>query len=437
MNVGKLARGDTALSEGRTGAMKSGLRDIFLLSVVFLAACNFRFTPTATPQPTPTPPPPLRLTVAYLERGNLYLWREGDVTPQLITTNALSPIALAPDGQHVAFTRGQDGLQQTLWVVSADGAFQQELVEIGDIPAQRSASPIINTVDWLNERAVYFNTAQVYSWGRVNDNNLYRADIGTERQAASEAPHLILPPNAGGEFAFSPDRQHIAVVYPGQYDTESGRVLILDLLGVEVRTALEFPAVSTASEVPFYPPLHWTPDSSMVRVPIPDRDLLYDEAVAPPVQVWHLPVEGESQIMGFLPASFGGLPRWSDRAGILLYGQRSNFAQGMYNLYIADADGANAQPYADGSLEVLSARWIPGQDQFVFARGTALMLGGRGVQPQPLIDSIDQWTLAGDHVIYTLTTSDISQLRYTRLNNSRQSTLIATVTEPIVFDAVP
>jgi len=165
LNVGKLARGDTALSEGRTGAMKSGLRDIFLLSVVFLAACNFRFTPTATPQPTPTPPPPLRLTIAYLERGNLYLWREGDSAPQLITTNALSPIALAPDGQHVAFTRGQDGLQQTLWVVSADGAFQQELVEIGDIPAQRSATPIINTVDWLNERAVYFNTAQVFRGG--------------------------------------------------------------------------------------------------------------------------------------------------------------------------------------------------------------------------------------------------------------------------------
>jgi hypothetical protein len=261
-------------------------------------------------------------------------------------------------------------------------------------------------------------------------------DISTETQVGSDAPRLILPPNAGGEFSFSPDRQHIAVVYPGQYDTESAHILILDPLGVKVSTALEFPAVSTASEVPFYPPLNWTVDSSAVLVPIPDRNLIYDEALAPPVQMWQLPLEGESHIMGYVLASFDGLPRWSNRAGVMIYGQRSNLAQGMYNLYLADADGANPQPYADGSLEALSARWIPSQDRFVFARGTALMLGGRGLQPQTLIDSIDQWTLAGDYVIYTLMTSGMTQLRYAHLDDSRQSTLIATITEAIVFDTV-
>ena len=421
------------------GLLKKTCRQLHRISIfasILLAACNFRFTPTATPQPTPTPQPPTSFTVTYLENGSLYLWHEGDSASRLITTSASYPIALSPDGQHVAFTRGQDGLSQTLWIVSADGAFQQELVEIGDIPAQRSASAIIHTVEWLDESTLYFNTAQVYEWGRVNENNLYRADIGSETQVGSEAPRLILPPNAGGEFSFSPDRQHVGVVYPGQYDTENGRVLILDPLGVEVRTALEFPAVSTASEIPFYPLLNWTADSSAIRVPIPDHDLIYDEALAPPVQMWHLPVEGESRIMGYAPASFDGLPRWSDRAGAMIYGQRSNLAQGMYNLYLADADGANAQLYADGSLEALSARWIPSQDRFVFARGTALMLGRRGSQPQPLIDSIQQWTLAGNYVIYTLMTSGITQLRYAHLDNSRQSTLIEIVTEPIVFDAV-
>jgi hypothetical protein len=135
-------------------------------------------------------------------------------------------------------------------------------------------------------------------------------------------------------------------------------------------------------------------------------------------------------------ASFDGLPRWSNRAGVMIYGQRSNLAQGMYNLYIAQMDGGNPQQYADGSFEALNARWIPGQDRFVFARGTALMLSERGSEPQPLIDSIDQWTLAGDHVIYTLMTSGITQLRYARLDGSRQSTLIATITGPISFDAV-
>jgi hypothetical protein len=321
-------------------------------------------------------------------------------------------------------------------VVSADGALQQASVELGDIPAQRSVSATIHTVAWLDEHTLYFNTAQVYDWGRVNDNNLYRVDIGTEAQTASEAPQLILPPNAGGEFAFSPDRQHIAVVYPGQYDTEHGRILILDPLSVEVRTAVEFSAVSTASEIPFYPPLDWTPDSNAVRVPIPDRDLVYDEAIAPPVQLWQLPIEGEARITGYAPASFDGLPRWSDRTGAMLYGERSDLAQGMYNLYLADADGTNSQQYADGSLEVLGARWIPGQEQFVFARGIALMLGGRGLPLQPIIDSIQQWTLAGDYVVYTILSSSMTELRAARLSDARQSTLIATSAGSPVFDAV-
>jgi hypothetical protein len=416
--------------------MRNPKSNLFWLVTLLLAACNFRFVPTATPQLTATPLPPARLNVAYLESGNLYLWREGESTPNLITTNASPPIAFAPDGRHVAFTRGQERQSQTLWVVSDDGAFQQALVEIGDIPAQRSASAIILTLDWLDERALYLNTAQVYEWGRVNDNNLYRVDIGTETQAASAAPQLILPPNAGGAFAFSPDRQHIAVVYPGQYDAEDGRILILDPLGVEVRTALEFSAVSTASEIPFYPPLNWTADSSAVRVPIPDRDLIFDEAIAPPVQLWYLPINGESRIMGYVPASFAGLPRWSDRTGTILYGLHSDAAQVMYNLYLADADGANPQPYADGSLEILSARWIPGQERFVFARGTALMIGGRGIQPQPISNNFQHWILAGDSVIYTTAPTVMTDLRYTRLDDSHQSTLIASIADPLDFDAV-
>src|SRR5512134_3340669 len=112
--------------------MRHPKNNLFWFITLLLAACNFRFTPTATAQPTPTPAPPLRLTVTYLENGNLYLWHEGDSAPRLVTANASYPIALAPDGQHVSFTRGQGGLQQTLWIVRADGALQQELVEIGD-----------------------------------------------------------------------------------------------------------------------------------------------------------------------------------------------------------------------------------------------------------------------------------------------------------------
>jgi hypothetical protein len=241
---------------------------------------------------------------------------------------------------------------------------------------------------------------------------------------------LILPPGAGGAFSFSPDRQHIAAVYPGHYDTEEGRVLILDPLGDEINTALEFQAVSTASEVPFYPPLSWTFDNSAVRVPIPDRDLVYDPAIAPPVELWHLPLDGEARILGYVPAAFDGLPRWSPYTGTMLYAQTST-ALAMFNLFIADADGANAQPYADGGVEILHARWLDGEGRFVFARGTSLMLGERGQPPQTIASSAQRWRLAGDYVIYTTA----AELRYAGIDSSGSSSLIAEIA-PVIFDAV-
>lgn len=413
--------------------MKHHRAEICVLVLILLAACNFRFVPTATPQPTATPASPSRLTVTYLNNGTLNLWREGDAAPRTIASNASPPVALSPDGEHVAFTRGQEGQPQTLWVASTSTSRELELVSPGDIPGQRSARAMINDIRWLDATTLYFNSYQSYEWGYQQDNNLYRVEIGTPTAPASD-PMLILPPGAGGAFSFSPDRQHLAAVYPGQYDTESGRILILDPLGNEVNTALEFQAVSTASEVPFYPPMSWTPDSSAVRVPIPDRDLVYEPAVAPPVELWHLPVEGEARILGYAPAAFDGLPRWSLYTGTMLYAQPST-AIALYNLFIADADGANAQPYADGGAEILNAQWLDDEARFVFARGTSLMLGERGQPPQTLASSVQEWRLAGDYAIYTTTPSAAVELRSVSVHNPGLSSLIA-VTAPVVFDAV-
>ena len=403
---------------------------------IFLTACNFRVSPSATPQLTAIPLPEPRLTVAYLDNDTLYLWREGDSTSQPIAEDANPSIVLAPDGKHVAFTRGDDGAQQTLWVASADGINQQQLIELGEIPAQGSARALIDEIRWLDETTLYFNTYQSYEWGYQQDNNLYRVTIGTETESASSSPRLILPPGAGGQFAFSPDRQHIAVVYPGQYDTEKGRVLILDPLSEQARTALEFTAVSTASEIPFYPPLYWSSDSATVRVPIPNRDLVYDEAIAPPVELWTLPIDGESHISGYVPASFDGLPRWSDRTDTMLYLQRHPDEPAMYDLYLADADGGSSQSYADGSSEILSAQWMPGDNRFVFMRGTMLMLGQRGESPQPIDTNVLRWTLAENVVIYTSHSSGETELWSWKADSAQSSTLISTVPESVLFDAV-
>lgn len=404
------------------------------LFILVLTACNFRFVPTATPTPTAAPPSPARLTVIYLENNSLYLWREGDSTPRRFAENANPPIALAPDGRHAAFTRGQDGQPQTLWVASTTESREQALVELGDIPAQRSARAMISAIAWLDATALYFSSYQAYEWGDQPDNNLYRVELGSAEQPTSD-PQLILPPGAGGAFSFSPDRQQIATIYPGQYNSESGRVLILDPRGENARTALEFSAISTASEVPFYPPLYWSPDSAAVRVPIPDRSLMRNQASAPPVELWHLPVAGDSRIVGYAPAAINGLPRWSPRTGTMLYAQPSA-ALDMYNLFIADADGANAGQYADGGSEILAARWLDEQGRFVYARGTRLMMGEREQPPQTIAASVGQWRLAGNAAVFTSAPGGVIELRYASLDAPGMSALIAPATTDLIFDAV-
>jgi hypothetical protein len=404
---------------------------------LLLAACRPASNATTTAVPNDG-----TLVVAWVEAGNLVLWRDGDTIPRRIASGGVIRVYLAPDGEHVVFTRGPQGTEETLWVVDAAGAAEQQLVGPKDVRPVRTGKPLIGQVEWYDANVLYFNTLLQTDNGVQAQNDLYRANVRTREVA------LILPRSEGGQFAISPDRQHIAVAYPGTYGRQDGRIKVIDPLGAQpARNLLFFIGVSTGSEYGFYPPSFWEPDNSAVRVVIPDKDSLYADH-AQPVELWRLPIDNPSgrQQLGIVTASFFGLPKWSSDMSKLTFLQRvGDPTSNQFELFVADGDGKNPISYATGHVGAFEpARWIPGTTYFVYASGDpgSYWLGAPGQPPNRLPNAGEPMftPLFTDKSVYVFATPPGSsvQLRYAHIEAlGAASSPIAFLSAPLsVYDAV-
>ncbi len=321
-----------------------------------------------------------QLVVAWVDDGNLWLWREGDSTPQTLAKGDVTRPYLASDGQQVAFTRG--GIPPTsLWLVGADGQDERQLTRSADMDGLSLAQ-----IAWEGSDIVYFNTVRSDSLGFQPQNDLWRVNITTG------AVESLRPFDQGGSFSISPNGQSAIVVYPGAYNELTGRIRLLNLNTLEQTDLLSFYGVSTGAQYAFYPEVFpevfWQDDFSAIRVAIPDPNLIYDDVNSPPTVLWQLSTEGESEHLGSVSASLFGQPRWSDDASQLTYLRRmGDITSNQFELMIADGSGQNATTYANGEAgELGSAHWLPGVNQFVYIRDQPghFWLGEMGKPPRRL-----------------------------------------------------
>jgi hypothetical protein len=206
-----------------------------------------------------------------------------------------------------------------------------------------------------------FNTLLQTATGLQPQHDLWRINIQT-----GETRPLL---EAGEGGSFSPNLQTVATIYPGTYGEPNGRIRLLDMHTLEWRDALTFTGVSTGTESPFYPEVFWEDDSSALRVALPDKDLIYDDVNGPPTALWLLPVDGDGEQIGSVPASFFGQPRWSSDGTSLTYLQRVGEAtSNQFALMVADGNGQNAVQYAMGEAgNIGSPVWVRGEQVFVYA----------------------------------------------------------------------
>jgi len=404
-----------------------------LVILAGLTACTL--SQLQNPQPTAAPATSSSgLTVAWVEQGSLVVWQQGD--PRRVSSGGVIRPYIAPDGQHVVFTRGPQGAPETLWVVDSLGTAEQQLVGPGDLRAYRGGEILIGDVGWLDESVIYFNTLRQTQTSLEAQDDLYRANIRTREVA------LILPGTEGGAFAISPDKAHIAVVYPGRYGRQDARIRLIDPLAFENHSLLFFTGVSTGSEYKFYPQIFWEPDSSALRLAIPDADLVYDDVNAPPTMLWRIDVNGERDSLGAVPASFFGLPQWSTSGQVLTYLQRvGSGSSNDFQLMVADGSGGNPVVYASGQAGTIQPpQWIPGTERFAFAQGNPgeYWLGGPEMSPQRVPASgelvFSPQFADANTIVFASAPGGSFELRYAALDDTT-STLIAAVNNPApVFD---
>jgi hypothetical protein len=401
---------------------------VLMLLLVVMSAQSQAVTPSAASSTNLD-----KLRVTWVESGNLFTLMSG-LSPRLIASgNAVRPY-IAPDGKHVAFTRGQGGLPETLWLADMDGQSVSELVILNDL-ADEGAPILIGQIDWLDNSVLYFNTARMGSLGLERRDDLWRANIDTGEVTK------LLSSDEGGAFSISPDRQHLALIQPGLYGETSGQIRFMDAQTDALHESLSYDAVSTGAEYRFYPEVFWEADSNAVRVAIPNKDLIYDEEASTPTVLWRLPINGSSEQIGSVGASFFGLPRWSSDSAYLVYLRRvGSPTSNQFALMTASGSGENAVQYDSGAAGSFGMpNWLPDVLQFMYPQGepNQYWLGSPDMPPQPLIEPLlNPQFVDGTSMVYAAVSDSSVELRYLQLDNSASS-LIATINGlEWIFDAL-
>jgi len=367
------------------------------------------------------------LVAAWATPDTLFVWYQGDSAPRQIPL-AVNNFFLSPAGKYIAIPGWEEDVGGILSILNTDTGDQQQ---IPIIEPQSDGIPVYpNDVAWADASTLYLNTITNPSFGANTRDDLYRVNIQTAQV------EQIFAPGEGGHFTISPNGQWVAITFPGTYGNRDGRISILNAGTLEQRDIFSFVGVSTGSEYRFYPAVYWQSDSAAFRVAIPDADLLYDE-INKQTELWRLTVDGVTQQIGIIQASFFGQPRWSSDASQITYLRRvGNIEDNQFELIIADGNGENPTVYLTAQTGLFEPpQWIPGTTRFGYTFGDpgTYWMGERGQPPQRFPNEDEKAfspAFVNGFVVFSTAPADTGiELRYARLDDA-ESNLIASVNAP-------
>jgi hypothetical protein len=399
---------------------------------LLFSACALAAVPP-TPPPVATPAGPATggapLVIAWVQGGDLYVWTHSNPQARRIASGGVIRPWLAPDGAHVAYTRG-GGISQTLWISDVLGTAEQQLVGRAEMVTRPNDEPLIGQVAWADADTVYFNTL-VRRGGQISaQEDLNRAEIRTREVS------LILSAGVGGHFSIAPDGAQIAVVSAGTYGRQDAVIRVTTPLGENKQALLFFSGVSSAASTKFYPALDWAADSSAVLVAIPAPDLVYNDQEG--VALWRLPIANPNarQQLGTVAASYFGLPRWSADGTSLVYSARTAL-DAPFTLQQAAGDGSAPQT-RHSAADLSLYGWTPAGYLYGTSAGFSLLQADGTTQAVTSTTLTNTSVLAAPvcvdavRCVVLLPTADGAQFALWALDTQTQTTLIT-----LAADALP
>ncbi len=352
----------TACAISGTGAAPAATPIIITATPEGAADMDVFLTQTAAVGSTAVPEAhslPSSLRLVYTDTsGNLFSWTQADGIRPLLASGDILGARLSDDGQWAAFTRSNDYLHFSLWVIGFDGSGERQLLTEDQLFALKNNADAVGVepfiFSWVpGSHTIAFNTSPKFEGPGllVNDDlHLVNADTG--------AFSTLLTPGNGGVFYFSPDGSQIALVTPEN-------ISLINADGSNRRSnVLVYDPVLTYSEYQYYAAPQWSADGTFLRVAIPPQASLDNPGDM--TTLWHIPTDGSSAgVAGHvLTAPLSAVTLSPDLSWIAYESYFADGSDNRRNLHINTVTGTSDVIYTTGEVNLNT--WAPDSVHFVY-----------------------------------------------------------------------
>ncbi len=320
---------------------------------------------------------PAKAGVAYADPNGLWALDRASGVRQIVQGEAISGPAISPDRAWIAYRVLRGGYFEQ-WVVRWDGKDARLLLAERELPKDDLAAGYserrFGDVRWIpGAAALALNVTIVPTGGDL----LPRFELWTV-DVPSGAARLTVKLDSAGWPYFSPDGKRLAVLQTGAARTAEGSLSLYNADGSGGRVALKF-ARGAAPRV-FATQVYWLPDGKSLWAAIPDAAA--DQLNG--ISLYRMTADGQATSAGHVDAFDAA---WSPDGTRLAYTRALGGTPETRELWIANADGSNAQRYAalrDGTF----INWSPDSAHFLYADAGQVYLGGINQMPRRIGNAV-------------------------------------------------
>ena len=340
-----------------------------------------------SPPPEPVPPAvpitevlPSGAGIVYASPAGLWALDRESGARQLVAAQGVNSPVISADREWIAYWIVTPD-QSELWAIRWNGQDAHLLLTEQDLPTEDLSEDYsgrrFQDVGWVPSRdvlAVITVAIPVTSDAKL-ELTLWNLNVKTGKL------HYVLNMGQAQRPVYAPDGTRFALLRQGTGQNPTGSISLYNADGTGARTILGFPADATHHG--YEARLSWLPDGSALWAAIPDADLDQVQHFNG-ITLCQIPIEGTARSVNHIDA-FDAF--WSPEGTRLAYTQVISESVASRALFLADADGTNAQPYAtlrQGGF----VNWSPDSAHFLYQNDGQVYLGAPGQPPRRLGNAV-------------------------------------------------